>query len=343
MQQSGDLKEFINAFENKLEFVVIDDISTELYCKRYLSHLLQHRKYYLAIYTDVLNKLIQHSISKKENILLIDFGAGNGMLGIFAKFCGFKKVFLNDIDEKFVHASEKLAAQLDVKIDGYITGDITVVQTYCKNEPPTAIIGTDVIEHIYKPEDFFSALQQMNPSMVSVFTTASNPANYFKVRALKKMQLKDELKGGTPGDHILFGENPLEPFLKIREQLIRKHTDKLSGAEILALAKATRGMNEQDIIVAVDQYKLSGKMPVPAAENNTCNPLNGSWTERILPLNAYISLYVSAGFSCKFYAGFYNDYESGINNFVKKLLNACIVLLGNRISPYIVIVGFKNN
>ena len=40
---------------------------------------------------------------------------------------------------------------------------------------------------------------------------------------LKKMQVKDELEGGDPGDHVLFGESPLEPFLKLREQIIRKN------------------------------------------------------------------------------------------------------------------------
>ncbi len=341
MEPGENFKEYTGAFEKKLELVVINGISEELYCKKYLTHLLQHKKYYLAIYADVLNKLMQHSPQKKEDISLIDFGTGNGLLGIFAKYCGFKKVFLNDIDEKFVQASEKLAVQLNVEIDGYITGDISAVQTYFKNEIPAAIVGTDVIEHIYNLEFFYKTIQQINPLIVSVLTTASNPANYFKVRELKKIQLKDELEGGTPDDHALFGENPLEPFLMIREQIIRKYSNGLSEIEMQKLAKATRGMNDQDIKAAVRQYNLSGKLPVPAAGSNTCNPLNGSWTERILSLNTYISLYNNAGFTCKFYAGFYNDFGHGLMNFVKKLLNAGITTFGKNFSPYIVIVGTK--
>ena len=101
MQQRENFNKYSDAFEKKLELIVVDEISAELYCKRYLNHLLQHKKYYLAIYADVLNKLMQHLPKKKEDISLIDFGAGNGLLGIFAKYCGFKKIFLNDIDEKF--------------------------------------------------------------------------------------------------------------------------------------------------------------------------------------------------------------------------------------------------
>jgi hypothetical protein len=159
---------------------------------------------------------------------------------------------------------------------------------------------------------------------------------------LKKVQLKDELEGGTPDDHALFGESPLEPFLKIREQIIRKHTQDLHEVKILELAKATRGMNEQDIVSAIWEYRTSGKLPSRAQGTNTCNPLNGSWTERILPFKAYTSLYNSAGFKVEFHNGFYNIYEAGVRNFVKKMLNAGIRILGNKISPYIVIVGSKN-
>jgi 2-polyprenyl-3-methyl-5-hydroxy-6-metoxy-1,4-benzoquinol methylase len=304
---------------------------------------LQHKKYYLAIYADVLQKLAQHSAQKKTAIELVDFGAGNGLLGIFAKFCGFNKVFINDIDMKFVDAAKSLAIQLEISINGFITGDIDSVENYLQNEKPTAIIGTDVIEHIYDLDHFFSVVRKINPSMVSVLTTASNPENYFKTRMLKKIQLKDELEGGTTDEHALFGEHSHEPFLKIREQIIGKHGEGLSSLKITELAKATRGLNTPDILGALQQYKLSGKMPVPPFHpTNTCNPLNGSWTERILSLEEYISLYAAAGFTCKFYAGFYNDLEGNVaERFVKKMLNAAITTVGKKISPYIVIVGEK--
>jgi len=341
MQAPENFNEYIIAFEKKLELVVVDDITGALYIKKYLAHLLEHKKYYLAIYADVLHKLLQHSSKNKTCTLLIDYGAGNGLLGIFAKFCGFKKVFLNDIDTKFTDASGKLASQLNIKMDGYITGDIGAVQTYFKNELPDAIIGTDVIEHIYNLDSFFKAIQQMNQSMVTVFTTASNPGNYFKVRMLKKMQLKDEMEGGTPGDHIFFGESALEPFLNVREKIIRKHSDGLSELKILELAKATRGMNKQDIVAAMDIYNVSGQVPVPPHGANTCDPLTGCWTERILPIKTYRLLYNSAGFKTTFYNGFYNIYEIGFKNYLKKILNAGIAIFGKKIAPYIIIVGHK--
>jgi len=342
MQPAEDLKIYVSAFEKELGRITADKISPEPYCKKYLSHLLAHKKYYLAIYADVLQKLLENSEKNKDNITIVDYGSGNGLLGIFAKFCGFKKVILNDIDAKFIAASRELSKQLNIYPDAYITGDIESLKLYCKTEIPDAIIGTDVIEHIYSLEEFLFGLRDINPFIVSVFTTASNPLNYFKVRSLKKAQVKDELKGGEPGDHALFGETALIPFITMREQIIKKNFHSLSIHDVTSLTVATRGMKEADILKTVENYLLTKQLPIPAEGSNTCNPLNGSWTERILPMDTYISLYRAAGFTCKIYAGFYNEYEGDFPSFVKKLLNVLIAVIGKRISPYIVIVGGRN-
>ncbi|MEO5890017.1 MAG: hypothetical protein ABIQ31_07160 [Ferruginibacter sp.] len=339
MQSEEKFTGYIFAFKKKLELVIIDDITSTLYVKRYLAYLLDHKDYYLEIYADVLHKLIRHSDKKKSDILLLDYGSGNGLLGIFAKFCGFQKVFLNDIDANFVSASEKLSAQTGIEIDGFIAGDVAEVRAYFKNEIPGAIVGTDVIEHIYDLGSFLKSLQDINQSMVSVFTTASNPSNYFKVSKLKKMQLKDEFIGGAAGDNIFFGDSPLEPFLQIRKRIIMECKPDLPVDAITELATATRGLNRQDIIFAVEQYSVSGKMPGPPPGANTCDPLSGCWTERILTLKEYISLYGSAGFKPVFYNGFYNKYEHGLKHYAKKILNAGLPILGKWIAPYIIIVG----
>ncbi|MDB5277685.1 MAG: class SAM-dependent methyltransferase [Ferruginibacter sp.] len=343
MKESDNFKEYITAFEARLDHVIINDISPELYCKKYLAHLLKHKKYYLSIYADVLQKVVRHGVQDKANIVLVDFGAGNGLLGLFGKFCGFKKVFVNDIDEKFVHAARRLAEQLEIKMDGYIPGDINAVKAHFKNEAPDAVAGTDVIEHIYSLEEFFACIQQMNQLMITVFTTASNPANFLKVNSLKKLQLKDELEGGTPDDDVLFGETALQPFIKIREAIIGKYSSGLNCVIVKELAKATRGKNELDIAGAVKEFSVSGKMPLPPTGTNTCNPISGSWTERILSLEEYTRIYNAFGFSIQFYNGFYNVYDGGIKKYLKKMLNAAIAIAGNTIAPYIVIVGYPIN
>ena len=342
MKGGGYFKERTTAFEKLLDAVIINETSPEIYCRKYLGHLLDHRKYYLTIYADVLKKLISHSEKRASEISLIDFGAGNGLLGIFAKYCGFKNVFINDIDKKFVDASRKLAIQMNVAIDEYIPGDIHAVQSFFKNELPDAIVGTDVIEHIYSLEDFFSTIKKINPSVVSVFTTASNPKNYFKIRQLKKLQIKDEYKGGTPEDFILFGDSALEPFFKTRQKIIHAQLESTDEAIILKLAKATRGMDEADILTVTRDYKINGTILLPPIHpTNTCNPLNGSWTERILEIEEYISIYNSNGMKLDLYNGFYDEYKTGFKKLLNKLLNMAVRRIGLAFAPYIIFVGAK--
>lgn len=340
MDKLENFNQYISGFLMKLDSVKPETVSPESYCRRYLIHLLQHKKYYLSIYADVLNKLMSRAGKHKQDMLVIDYGAGNGLLGLFAKYCGFGQIALNDLDEKFIAASRKLSAQLELQVDYYIKGGSDVLHQSPFKKMPDAIIGTDVIEHIYNLKKFFADIQQLNPLMISVFTTASNPQNPFKVKSLQKIQQKDEYEGGEPSDHALFGEEGHLPFIKIREQMIRECYSEGNEEAILELAKATRGLQKDDIIEAVEKFNSTRELPQPAEGFNTCNPVNGSWTERILSLDGYRQLYKESGFDCDFFSGFYNDCGWSSGSLVKKILNVCIPFFGNRISPYIVILGF---
>lgn len=342
MNMQEDFNQYINGFMKLLERVNPGTVSAEPYCLRYLDHLLRHKKYYLSIYADLLNKLMLHASKNKQEMLLIDYGAGNGLLGLFAKYSGFGRVALNDLDEKFIQSAQRIALQLGIHADHYITGSIESLLNTSFGQKPDAVIGTDVIEHIYNLDDFFDGIRKLNPAMVSVFTTASNPVNPFKVKALQEIQRKDELEGGMPSDHALFGETAHLPFLKIREQIILQNFKDGKEEDILALAKATRGLKQEDIIKAIEEFRRSAALPNPAQGTNTCNPLNGSWTERIGSLDEYRALYKRSGFTCDFFPGFYNDKEGGADALVKKILNIIIPFSGNRISPYIVLLGYPS-
>lgn len=341
MAYRNDLSEYAKIFAGSLNDVKINYISPEPYCRKYLSYLLDHKEYFLEIYADVLEKVLIHSKKKKEDITLVDFGAGNGLLGIFAKYCGFKKVHINDIDEKFVSAAKELASQLEVNIDTFITGDAASLSSYFNNEKPDAIAGTDVIEHIYHLPSFFEILRSLNPEIVSVFTTASNPSNIIKTRQLRKLQLKDELEGGTPEDSALFGADAHGPYLKIREDIIRSNF-KLPEDKLKALAIVTRGFVKKDILAIVNQSIDTGVIPAPIAHpTNTCNPLTGSWTERILTINEYAYIYNNSGFTLNLYLGFYDEHKPLVKKQINKILNTAVRIMGKTFAPYIVLTGSK--
>ena len=337
--------QFILSFEKKLAAINADDITDQPYCKKYFLHLLQNKRYYLTIYTHVLKLLLVHSRLKKEELVVVDYGAGNGLLGLFAKHCGFNKVYINDLDENFLKAAEKLSLLLNIKINGLIKGDIDNVSNALASEPPQAIIGTDVIEHIYNLDVFFSQLQQLNPGITSVFTTGSNTANLYKTRRLKKLQLKDEYKGWLPGEEGIFlGDGSADSFENSRRKIIDEYFVSLSAAEKEQLVIHTRGLIKADILLAGQKY-LQDKILPPLLKHptNTCDPLSGSWTERLLTIDEYKFIYDNAAFKLKVYNGFYNQYSMSFKSKLMKVANICIKIFGKRVSPFIFLAGTGNN
>ena len=340
MESFNKIFEYIPAFEKKLNEIEINHLSADPFRKKYLNHLLQHKKYYLKIYASALELLLKNAGKNKEKIILIDYGAGNGLLGLFAKFCGFHKVYLNDISKSFTDAGEELSIALDIPLDGIITGDITAVANYFKMEKPTAIVGTDVIEHIYDLHSFFKEISNINSNMVSVFTTASNPDNKFKLRKLKQLQVKDEYQGGRPDDYFSFGEEPVAPFIKTREQMIRKNFSTLADSDVLQLSSLTRGLIERDIISTVQKFIDHKILPIALPHpTNTCDPVSGSWTERILTLEEYKEIYLDSGFNLKICNGFYNEYSGISKRLLLKAANLFIKISGSLIAPFISLVG----
>ena len=331
----------INGFENHLATVDIESLPIAPYCKSYLQYIISHKKYYCRIYAHILSLALQHSGKAKENTCLLDYGAGNGLLGFFAKFCGFGKVYINDITPDFLHASKELAVALLIPADGFIEGDIDTVNTYFSFVKPDVVIGSDVIEHIYNLEYFFKKLQQINPQVVTVFTTASNPFNWFKVKELKRVQIKDELYGGSPDEDLLFGELPEPSFFSTRKKIIQTFAARSLDEEVIdKLASLSRGLIKADIENVVDNY-LSKKI-LPAAlshPTNTCDPISGSWSERVMTLKEYENLYAGAGFSVSCNSGFYNQYELSIKSKLMFLFNKLIPFTGHRLAPFISLLG----
>ena len=342
MKTCYKFNDYISSFELLLLQVNPINISDEIYCRKYLNHLLQHKRYYLNIYASVFDNLLSNTNLKKEEITLIDFGAGNGLLGLFAKYCGFRKVIINDVDKSFIEAAKNLSAQLEIPIHAFICGDIPELNSYCVNDKPDAIIGTDVIEHIYNLQDFFSNIRQINPDIVSVFTTSANPENYFKVRQLKRLQLKDEFLGGTPDDFDLFGSEAHESFFKMRKSIIINIAPALNEDVVEKLTTATRGLNKTDIIKFVKIFQSENIFPEAISHNtNTCNPLTGSWTERILSIVEYQNIYTANNFSLIVYQGYYNEFKKGLKKILFMLLNKFTSIFGIRFAPFIILVGKK--
>lgn len=342
MRSAGEFQKFIRPFSQKLLALDVGALPMSAYSKRYLQHLFDHHLYYLEIYAGVLDQLMRHSSKAQAEIHLVDFGAGNGLLGLFAKFAGFKKVWVCDMDAHFVSSSRVLAGAFELELDGFINCNVHTLQSALSSEQVDAVVATDVIEHIYSMEHFLATIAKMNPAMVTVFTTASNPDNFIKCRQLEKLQLQDELLGCDPEDSVLAGAEKTEPFIESRKKIIADLFPQLSKADLLSLSKATRGLIKADIVTAINAYLQNGTMPQPDNHwANTCNPYTGTWTERILSIQSYRKIYRQHGFTLELTNGFYGTHSPGIKRYINFAGNILVKLTGKYAAPFISLIGYK--
>lgn len=330
---------FIPGFSQKLSGVKPAKLGISDYSARYLSHLLQHKAFFLKIYARVLEHAVQKSTASPAQLCLADYGCGNGLLGLFAKYCGFKIVLLCDTNADFTQAARALSAAIAVPADAYVHGDIHQLADANIYPVPGIIVGTDVIEHIYNLEDFFSTIASINQKMITVFTTASNPENPILRKKLERLQIKDELHGSAPEDGLLTGAYEQEAFFTQRIKIIQQVAPQLDDAGTDELAKLTRGMYEPDIRRAIQIFLQEAVLPEPAPGVNTCDPATGSWTERILPMQFYMDLYERHGFSLEISNGFYDSYTPGWKQPINFLRNRLVLILGKKIAPFLTLTG----
>lgn len=334
-------KNYITGFSKLLATVNSSTITSNNYASSYLQTLLQHKHHYLHIYAMVLEKAF--AATNSNQVCLLDFGTGNGLLAIFAKYCGVKEVHASDVSASFLIAAQQLSKQLNIELDGWIIGDENTLLKHFANKQLDVVVGTDVIEHVYNLDHLFFTLQTINPSIVTVFTTASVAENPFKSRSLKKLQIKDELTDSnafqSAEDHDFAGVS----FLEIRKKIITNYTNRLSEKELHLLAINTRGLIKNDIEHAVTGYLNNKTIPKPPIHaTNTCDPITGSWTERLLPVKEYQQIYRHHNLILLLHCGFYNSFEKGIKAKLGFCVNLLITMLGNfslPITPFIVLEG----
>jgi 2-polyprenyl-3-methyl-5-hydroxy-6-metoxy-1,4-benzoquinol methylase len=294
----------------KIRNIDFEALKINQYHLEYIQKILPDIKYFFHIYTDSILILL-----KKEKIQpwFVDFGGGHGFLSVLLKMLGFKVIYC-DNNPLSVQTITKLKSALGIGPDHIVEGSSDELLAFCTSNKikPNYLIATDLIEHIYDLDIFFSNLYQINPGFKMAFTTCANPSNPQKVRTLRKLMLDVEKN----------------IFLPMRENFIRENYQNLTDKEIFILAQSTRGFTYKDIPDSIDNYLENSQLPSIRIDNyNTCDPQTGSWMERILPLKEYRKTLNDNGFYVEFKKGFYNEN-------CKRPFKAIILKTTNKIIKY---------
>ena len=336
-------------FKQILLNIKIDNITNDLLVKNYLQKVIEQQEYYINTYCWVLEYVLQKSTNQINQISLLDFGCGNGMFTLFAKYCGFGKVYGCDFNENFVAAARLLSIELNIEVDDWFVCNEDELYNTCNTLKLDVIVGTDVIEHIYNLNVFYKNISLLNPIMITAFTTASVNENYFKRKSLYKLMQQDEYVGSNLLEATSKDEFAGMAYLEIRKKIITKCFPNLTMEQVCQLSVATRGLRKDDIELFVKNYFRNGNISsIHSNKHNTCDPITGNFTERMLSINEYRKLYTKNSFNLTVVSGFYATEGKAMKSLFQKLLNKMIVLLNNSflsrtISPLILLIGYPKN
>ena len=317
---------FINMnFADMLRHIDYDSLCISDYSRNYIKRMLPVMDYYVDIYNRCLDDMLCMVRKPSSDVCIVDYGGGHGFFSVLAKQRGVGRVVYIDYNPKASETVSAVAEKIGTGPDTVLTGDSATLRDWCKSNGvcPDALMGMDVIEHIYRLDNFLSDIYAINPDIRMLFTTGSTPYNPLIVRRLHRIMDLDE-----------YGDGDFVGFWALRRSFIAAKFPNMDDCNLDRWAKCTRGLKYDDIEAAVS----SGKPFHVGDSHNTCDPDTGSWTERILPIRSYRSYAKPHGASVKVGKGFYNVHRNGAKGLLSRCLNALLRLLGTlAIAPFIVL------
>lgn len=322
----------IERLYKKLSKVDISTIAISEYNKRYLKEYQKNFYFFMPLYKQLIQKVVNKLSKPISESNFIDYGGGCGILSYLAVELGFKNVIYNDIYEVSVDDTKVISERINCPINYFIAGDVKgfVDGINATNLHVDVISSFDVLEHIYDLENWFDEINKLSKPFVICFMTSANTANPIINRRLKKIHYQAEYVGSKKAIDWKERDAAL-PFLEIRKNMISTKFPKINNQELVLLAKNTRGLFGDDIIKSVEkqirtkEYKQELSHPT-----NTCDPLTGNWAENSINLKWLKTRIQNRNTTVQYTNGNYSYSNNKILNLPKYSLNFFIKLFGKQ-------------
>ncbi len=324
------LTKTIHVFDDKARHIAPNDLAISRYNQRYLAEHLSRRSSLLKRIAYLLAWVIRDTSKPLRDVIFVEYGAGTGLPCCFAKLLGVGTVIYSGHFEPSCQDARVIHENFGVQADAYVHGELREVTDFLKAHQLgcDAMISSDCIEHIYDIDAFLLSHRDIPGDRLAVaHSSGANTRNPRISRRLRRYQVQREYEGFLVKD----GCKPTElsqPYFEVRKQIIKEYASDWDNDILDKLARNTRGLRQDDIVRALEQYKTSGVLPDPPKDpTNTCDPLNGNWAERLLDFALICKRFSEAGFAARILPGYYGG-TTPVRRVITPMLNAVMRVAG---------------
>ena len=321
------------------------------YNQRYLSTKIKDPQIHWPINTYMMSWLLNIANVAPKDSVLIDYGGGSGTISLLAKKLWVGIVIYCDIYDVSCKDAQVIGNLLGCEADFYVEGDINDLINFCHSSQLNCNIfaSHDCIEHIYNIESFLRSIKDLSTGRILFWLSSSaNTLRRKTRRTLEKQQIRCEIKD-REAECGHKERDTLRSFISIRKEMIRKVSSELDEREVEELAKRSRGLMREDILILAQQY-LSNRLlllpPKPMHPTNTCDPYTGNWIERLMDPFYLKKILEDSGSSAEIKTGYWDTTKNPMwKTIIKCILNILLSVLGKKalfLAPYYILCGISN-
>jgi 2-polyprenyl-3-methyl-5-hydroxy-6-metoxy-1,4-benzoquinol methylase len=328
----------------KLMSVDLQALDVSDYFSKYLRTHLKNALPSLQLNSHLLF-LSLRGIVEGNDIGIVDYGGGSGLLSLLAREAGVANVIYNDIYDVACMDARTLAVSVGLEADDYVLGDIEELSSYLRGHAVRcrSIVSSDVIEHVYDVNTFLQAVPGISSGPLRVvFASHANTFNPLLRWMLMRAQRAAESVDRPPEvGHKL--RDTTRSYRRVREEMIQQHAPTLTFESVVHLGAVTRGLMKADIESAVDRFLESGESPAKLVHpTNTCDPYTGNWCEHLMDPIELAKTLSASGVPTRVRVGYWGDYADRWKRLSLPFVNMAIRMSGaqgRRLAPCYVLYG----
>ncbi len=128
-----EICEAANDVHKALSRLNFGKVGVSEYNQRYLSAKFTKPIYEFSIVVYMLGYLLNKTKTPRENLTLVDYGAGSGIICLVAKALGIGTVVFSDIYDVSCADAETIGRRIDLEADHYIVGEFDDVKRYMQS------------------------------------------------------------------------------------------------------------------------------------------------------------------------------------------------------------------